>query len=113
MEKFIQRLESFMKAEGINDNQMTVKAGLSVGLIGKCRKNGSGMASDSIEKILLAYPSLSADWLLTGRGEMLISSEPKNTAVEISNPKGAVVISDVAFLKDLIREVVSQELKNH
>lgn len=73
MEKFIERLDAFMQEEGINDNQMTVNAGLSVGLIGKCRRNGSGMASDSIEKILKAYPSLSAEWLLTGRGEMYVS----------------------------------------
>lgn len=70
MERFIDRLDMFMSREGLNPNQVTVKAGLSVGLIAKCRKNGSGMASDSIEKILCAYPSLSADWLITGRGDM-------------------------------------------
>ncbi len=81
MEKFIERLDAFMQEEGINDNQMTVNAGLSVGLIGKCRKNGSGMASDSIEKILHAYPDLSADWLITGRGEMYVREE----GVEVKN----------------------------
>lgn len=70
IEKFIERLDAFMESEGINDNQMTITAGLSVGLIGKCRKSGNGMASDSIEKILRAYPVLSADWLITGEGEM-------------------------------------------
>jgi len=75
MEKFVDRLEAFMNAEGINDNQLTVKANLSVGLIGKCKKDRKGMASDSIEKILLAYPSLSADWLLTGRGEMFVGED--------------------------------------
>lgn len=81
MEKFIDRLDAFMRAEGINDNQMTVNAGLSVGLIGKCKRNGSGMASDSIEKILHAYPSLSADWLITGRGDMYVS----DGEVEVKN----------------------------
>jgi len=81
MEKFIERLDHFMSEEGINDNQMTVNAGLSVGLIGKCRKNGSGMASDSIEKILNAYPFLSADWLITGRGDMYVHDE----GVEVKN----------------------------
>lgn len=71
MEKgFINRLDEYMKANKVNDNQMTVRAALSIGLIAKCRKNGKGMLSDNIEKILLAYPDLSADWLLTGRGEM-------------------------------------------
>lgn len=68
--EFFQRLEEYMKANNVNDNQMTKRASLSVGLIAKCRKNGKGMLSDNIEKILLACPDLSADWLLTGRGEM-------------------------------------------
>lgn len=75
MEKFIDRLDSFMAKEGLSDNKVTVKAGLSVGLIGKCRKNGSGMASDSIEKILTAYPQLSAGWLITGKGDMYLQEE--------------------------------------
>ena len=64
-----------MERQGINDNQMTVKAGLSVGLLGKAKKSGKDMAAESIEKILLSYPELSADWLLTGRGDML-NKEP-------------------------------------
>lgn len=81
MEKFIERLDAFMQEEGINDNQMTTNAGLSNGLIGKCRKNGSGINSDNIEKILNAYPTLSADWLITGRGDMYIKEE----GVEVKN----------------------------
>lgn len=68
---FIERLQYFMEKKGINDNQMTVNAGLSVGLIGKAKVSGKGMSSMNIEKVLLAYPELSADWLLTGKGSML------------------------------------------
>ena len=68
---FIERLQYFMEKKGINDNQMTVNAGLSVGLIGKAKVSGKGMSSINIEKVLLAYPELSADWLLTGKGSML------------------------------------------
>ena len=59
-----------MKSKGINDNQLTIAAGLSVGLIGKAKSSGKGMSAVNIEKILLAYPDLSAEWLLTGKGEM-------------------------------------------
>ena len=60
-----------MHKKGINDNQLTVNAGLSVGLIGKTKQ---GMNSKNIEKILLAYPDINAEWLLTGKGEMLRSN---------------------------------------
>ena len=77
MGKFIERLQLFQEKMGINDNQMTVKASLSVGLLGKAKKSGKDMAAESIEKILYAYPELSADWLLTGRGSMTNEAEDK------------------------------------
>lgn len=77
MGKFIERLQIFMEKSGINDNQMTVKASLSVGLLGKAKKSGKDMAAESIEKILCAYPELSADWLLTGRGNMTKEADEK------------------------------------
>lgn len=77
MGKFIERLQLFMEKSGINDNQMTVKASLSVGLLGKAKKSGKDMAAESIEKILCAYPELSADWLLTGRGNMTKETDEK------------------------------------
>ena len=68
---FIERLQYYMTQKGINDNKITVDAGLSVGLIGKAKKSGKAMTSANIEKILLAYPDLNPNWLLTGKGEMI------------------------------------------
>lgn len=81
---FIERLQYYMQEKGINDNQMTVNAGLSVGLIGKAKGSNKGMNATNIEKILLAYPDLNPDWLLTGRGKMCkmqeeSSPQPKDT----------------------------------
>lgn len=71
MNDFISRLSKFMETIGVNDNQITLTAQLSNGLIGKAKANGKALSAQNIEKILYAYPELSADWLLTGRGEML------------------------------------------
>ena len=75
-ETFIDRLEFFMKTEGLNSNSLTVAAGLSNGLIGKALKNRSSMNSDSIERILCAYTNLSAEWLMTGKGTMYVNDQP-------------------------------------
>ena len=83
---FIERLQYFMEKKGINDNQMTVNAGLSVGLIGKANVSGKGMSSMNIEKILLAYPDLSADWLLTGAGSMLKDDLNGIKTIDEANP---------------------------
>ncbi len=70
-QNIIERLDYFAKAKGLNDNKITVDAGLSVGSLGKSRKSKGGLYSDSIEKILCAYSDLNPEWLLTGKGEML------------------------------------------
>lgn len=62
-----------MEFKGLNANKITTDAGLSVGLIGKSIKNRTGLNSDTIEKLLYAYPDLNASWLLTGIGKMLIT----------------------------------------
>lgn len=81
MANFVDRLIIFMREQGINDNQMTVAAGLANGSIGKL-KNGKtkGINSTNIEKILLSYPQVSVEWLFTGEGNML-----KNTKDDGSN----------------------------
>lgn len=73
---FIERLQYFMEHFGINDNQLTVDAGLSVGLIGKAKKTGKAMNSSNIEKILNAYPELNPEWLMLGSGEMIRDVNP-------------------------------------
>lgn len=73
---FIERIQYFMEHFGINDNQLTIDAGLSVGLIGKAKKTGKAMNSSNIEKILNAYPELNPEWLMLGTGEMIRDVNP-------------------------------------
>lgn len=71
MEKITQRLCKYMEYKGLNPNNITVDAGLSVGLIGKAIKNSSGLNSETIEKILHAYTDLNPIWFVLNEGEML------------------------------------------
>ena len=59
-ERFIDRLEAFMKAEGLNANKVTVAAELSNGLLGKALKTRGSMNSDSVERILCAFKGIRA-----------------------------------------------------
>lgn len=74
-----------MRYKGLNDHQVTVQCGLSNGAIGNARKNGKGINSQNIEKILLTYKDIDARWLLTGEGEMLgaESVQPPSDALEL------------------------------
>ena len=101
-ETFIDRLEFFMKTEGLNSNSLTVAAGLSNGLLGKALKNRSSMNSDSIERILCAYTNLSAEWLMTGKGTMYVDDQPAK-ASDIPNNLNSDSL--VFFLRDKNKEL--------
>lgn len=44
---------------------------------------GNGIGKDVINKIILAYPNVNSNWLLTGEGEMLNRSTPKAEIQEV------------------------------
>ena len=101
-ERFIDRLEAFMKAEGLNANKVTVAAELSNGLLGKALKTRGSMNSDSIERIICAYTNLSAEWLMTGKGTMYVNDLPGDT-FNISNSLNNDSL--VFFLRDRNKEL--------
>lgn len=81
------RLQKFMEYKNLNANKITVDAGLSVGLIGRAIKNDSGLNSDTVEKILIAYAELSPEWFVSGNGEML---KPVNQTIASNNSPNSV-----------------------
>ena len=101
-ERFIDRLEAFMKAEGLNANKVTVAAELSNGLLGNALKTRGSMNSDSVERILCAYTNLSAEWLMTGKGTMYVNDLPGDT-FNISNSLNNDSL--VFFLRDRNKEL--------
>lgn len=101
-ERFIDRLEAFMKAEGLNANKVTVAAELSNGLLGKALKTRGSMNSDSVERILCSYTNLSAEWLMTGKGTMYVNDLPGDT-FNISNSLNNDSL--VFFLRDRNKEL--------
>lgn len=65
-----ERLQAF-----IDYKQMTIRAfgdsvGFGNGTLGNFFSTSKGMRTDNLEKILHAYPELSAEWLLRGEGQM-------------------------------------------
>lgn len=68
-----------MITKDLNDNRVTQATGLSIGVLGKSRKNGKDLSAKTIEIILQSYQDLNPTWLLTGDGEMLKLTPPTGT----------------------------------
>lgn len=69
----IERFDNYLSYKGLNDNIVTNDLKLSVGTIGKSRKEGRDLSDRVVELILNFYTDLNRVWLLTGEGEMLIT----------------------------------------
>ena len=67
----IDRFDEYMAHANLNDNKVTQQLGLSVGTIGKSRKEGRDLSDRVIEQILNFYTDLNKVWLLTGEGNMI------------------------------------------
>ena len=105
---FFGRLDMFMRYRGLNDNKISLTAGISNGLIGKGRKRG-GISQENISKLIHAYPELDANWLLTGQGSMLREQSAPEVAPPPSEPAFPGFIEEI---KSLSVQVVRLEAEN-
>lgn len=101
------RLVLFMQHEGVTTFQMNKAAGLSRTLLAKAIDNHQGLSSSTIEKISHTYPNLNIDWLITGRGEMLMTDEPKKNL----NKKSAILPKDLesSIYRQIVWHVLLQD----
>jgi len=89
--KPIERLELFLKSEGITITACEEKCGFSLGTLRKAISKKTDLKTDSIIKIIEGYPKLDTDWFLMGKGIMIKS-------VNLSN-----------ILEDFIEQFINQK----
>lgn len=63
-----ERLNQFIKYKGLKIKTFEEVCGIAKGYAGNARKT---MNSDIIDTIVMKFPDLNADWLITGRGSMI------------------------------------------
>lgn len=74
METILDRIQKIASNEGIKIGALERQIGASKGVISRAINNGTDIQSKWIQIIVENYPLYSAEWLLTGRGEMLKSN---------------------------------------
>lgn len=70
--RYIDRLDEFARVMNLTDAQLTKECELAVGTLGKSRKPGKDLTKRTIAVILDRYPRLNRQWLITGKGEMML-----------------------------------------
>lgn len=97
--RVIDRFDEYMKYAHLNDNKVTNQLSISVGTIGKSRKEGRDLSSKVIQLILNFYQDINKVWLLTGEGQMLNTPQKRQIPlydddVTIGGINGAVANVD-------------------
>ena len=75
MPPILVRLQQFMDHAQLTTYQVNKEAGLCKGLLINAYTKQQGLTTSTLEAILNAYPQLNANWLICGRGEMLIDAD--------------------------------------
>lgn len=68
------RLQEFMDRMKLTSYQVNKESGLCKGLLINAYNKRQGLTTSTLEAILNAYPQLNANWLICGRGEMLLDT---------------------------------------
>lgn len=78
--RLIDRLQYFLKQNGVSAYAFEQSCGLSNGYLYKQLRGRGSVGSDILEKIKYNYPQLSMVWLFTGKGNMQLSLTPNGLA---------------------------------
>lgn len=110
-----ERLLQFIEDENIEKARFERETGLSNGFVDKV---GSGIRSNSLDKIRKRYPYLNIDWLLTGEGDMINTGAINITGDgNIANTgivEGGIKKGSGGFLLDALKgEGLDGEMSNY
>jgi len=89
MAKILENISVLAEKEGITIGALEKKIGASKGVLSRAIANGTDIQAKWIQAIVENYPHFSAEWLLTGNGEM-IKGGTLPVAHQTENPKEGI-----------------------
>ena len=103
MSKTIHRIIQFINHKNLSARQFDISIGSANGYTLRMQKNNASVGSDVIERIVNTYPQLNLIWLITGKGDMLLTEQTK------SNVRSKTEIE--TYINDRLNEKWSAEKK--
>lgn len=104
------RIRQLQTEKGFTENGLAQGETSAQKRINRQLSHGAALTLDTVLRILMAYPDVSADWLLRGAGEMQKASAPITGAAGPVTGKNATVIGQQTatlsetFVRDLLAE---------
>ncbi len=108
VQKMRNRLKEYMLCKSVNAAEFADRIGVQRSSISHILNGRNNPGAQFLEKLLIAYPDLNADWLITGRGEMLKSEKTfPETVHQMQNESREVVKRDVKGIEKPGRSLVA------
>lgn len=76
------RIREIILSAGITDSAFAKKIGVTQSVIASMFQHGTEPSAKVLTSILLTYEDISAEWLLRGKGQMLLSEETPDPNIE-------------------------------
>ena len=100
-----ERILYYANYKGFSKRKIYIETGISNGVFDKT----TGLGEGTIEKFISTYTEVNPTWLLTGRGEMLISGDGVAVPSAVSPAEVATVTDNTQIIAYLERKLKDME----
>ena len=94
----VDRIKELIAYTGLSDRAFAIKCGLKQNTFSRQLNGLNEVSTQTALSILSTYPEISAEWLLRGKGEMLLASEPAEDRMN-------KLIDTITFQQDTIKNL--------
>lgn len=99
-----ERLKQLVELKGISSRAFALNIGVSSQVFGKYLKDREP-SYDTLRRIIETYDDISADWLLTGKGEMLKKNAEESQITEDNSRLWALIESQIRTIESQQRTI--------
>lgn len=99
----VERIKELIAYTGLSDRAFALKCGLKQNTFSRQLNGLNEVSTQTALSILSTFPEISAEWLLRGNGEMLLTSEQPTASNE--NNRLSKLIDTIAFQQDTINNL--------
>jgi hypothetical protein len=90
MGSVLDRISQIVQSEGINVSTMERAIGASKGVLSRAINNGTDIQNKWVQAIVENYPRYSAEWLITGNGNMLKDGQQMSNSMNGDHNMGMI-----------------------
>lgn len=105
----LKRIKDYLDYKGIKISVFEKSVGLSNGSFGGQLKRNRTIGIDKLENILKTYPDLDANWVLTGKGEMLRDKQDEQDQQASHLPPPLAQLNYERTIESLNHVIVAQQ----